>query len=272
MASEQPQHPPTAVVLPRRPQLRHRVRAEQGRLALLLLAAIGGTILFGACCSPAWKMSPVAIPGIAMQFALIGLPWWWFLFRLTYYTFTVDLEKCLARYGPVSRVTDEIDTELRDARDVWLRGEETQFGVFIDRDFIVLTLHWLMQVRPRRAAVMRVEDVVWIYKRVVPRRVWVRSADYRIQLGCRLRDGSTLRLEWREGDLDDLVEELLERRPGLLAGWRGEHFDLDARGPESMAKAHDERAAEFVALPAEAQEAWLDESFARYEGAVQNVA
>jgi hypothetical protein len=273
MTAEVPQPSPTEVGLHRRPQLSHRVQAEQGRHALLLLAAIAGTVVFGACCSFGWREpdSVVSVSAIAMQLSLISLPWWWFFFRLTHYTFTADLQAGLARHGSPRRVRERIDAELRDAPDVWLRGKESQVGVFIDREFLALTPHWLVQVRPRHAAVMAVEEIVWVYKRVVPRRLWLRGADFRIQIACRLRDGSTQRLEGREDDLDALVEELFERRPGLLTGWRGENFDIAARGPKELAKAHDERATAFADLAPEGQEAWLDESYDRYEGAVRHV-
>src|SRR5262249_8343508 len=155
-----------------------------------------------------------SISAIAMQFALIGLPWWWFAFRLTYYTFTPDLERDLARYGKTREVMERIDAELRTSSDVNVRGRFDQQVLGKD-DFIALTPRWLVQVRPHRAAVMLVEEIVWIYKRVVPRRVWLRSTSYRIQLGCRLRDGTALQIEAREHEVDELAEELLDRRPGL---------------------------------------------------------
>src|SRR5262245_20179067 len=253
------------------PRLQGAIRQERGKLVVLTIVAVIATLLFGFCCSGAWS-PPLSIGTasiITMPVTLIGLPWWWLAFRSTYHTFRHDLERDLARYGKPSQLIDAIDAELRDTPDLWVRGY--YFDVFIRKDFIALTPHWLVQLRPHRAAVMRLDDIVWVYKRVVPRRVWVRSTSYRIQLGCRLRDGSLLLVEWREDDLDELVEELIERRPGLLTGWRGEYFDVAARGPDALAKAHDERAAVHASISLDAGEAWLDESYARCEGPVQNV-
>jgi hypothetical protein len=271
MPADEPREQLPDGVLIGRPRLRTAIRVERGKLMVFAAVAVLSTLLFGFCCSGVWMMplSVESLCGIAIQFSLIGLPWWWLAFRSTYYTFRHDLEDGLAHYGKPAQLIDAIDEELRDALE-WYRGHSSDTAG-LTTDFIALTAHWLVQIRPSRAVVLPLNELTWVYKRVIPRRIWVRSNSYRIELGSRLRDGSVCYIEAREEILDDLAEELLDRRPGLLTGWRGEYFDLAARGPDALAKAHDERAAEFGGLAPEAQEAWLDESFARYEGAVQNV-
>lgn len=269
MASEPPDAKPR---FERVPQLRHGFYDERQRLGLLTAGTIAATIVIGACCSFAWNQEPNVGSGslIAIQIALIGLWWWWLAFRLTYYTFTLDLKRDLGRHGTMRAVMNEIDAELRTIPDVFVRGRFNELFVAKD-DYIALTPHWMVQVAPYRAAVIRLDDLVWFYKRVIARRVWVRSASYRIQLACRLRDGSVRYVEGNEEWLDELAEELLERRPGVLVGWGGENFDLAAPGPAALTAAYEGRAGRFAELPPEQSEAWLDEGFERYENAVHHV-
>jgi hypothetical protein len=163
---------------------------------------------------------------------------------------------------------DEIDTELRDAPEVWLRPPRP--GSLVPT-FITLTPNWLVQIRSAGAEAIKLGELVWIYKRPPRRRAWAWSTRQRVRLGVRLRYRGDYYIEGRAQTLDELAEELLERRPGLLAGWRSEYVDLMKRGHAALWDAYEQRAEKFARLSPDERERWLDEAYARYEAAPLNV-
>ena len=122
MTSAAPRQPlPDGVTLSR-PKLRSAIRFERGKLVFLTVLAVLATLLFGFCCSGAWTAQPSVVSmSIIIQLSLIGLPWWWLVFRSTHYSFRHDLDNGLAPYGEQSQLIDVIDGELRDAL-AWYRG------------------------------------------------------------------------------------------------------------------------------------------------------
>jgi hypothetical protein len=193
--------------------------------------------------------------------------WCGFICRLIFFSPSRRLERALSRYGQTDRVMGEIDRELRETPVVWLCPQQPRWS----STFIALTPNWLIQVRSAGAEVIKLDELVWIYKRAPRHRVWVWSTRERARLGCRLRYRNDYYLEGRARDLDELAEELLEMRPGLLSGWQSEYVDLLGRGPAALWAAYEKRATEFARLSPDERDAWLDENCARFDAAVLNL-
>ncbi len=273
---------PEAGLAPRvRPQLSQTLRAERRRpfvWSLISLAAGGYCIpivvyhgvmdLFGWDPFRGLPAAEWCRFGAALAFFAI---WTWVIYRFVYRSFRHDLWRRLAELGEPAEVIDRVDAELR-GDNVWVTGTPFYADGVRRPDFIAVTASWLMHARPGQAVLVRVPDVVWAYKRRKPGPAWLPWSSRRYDVGCRTRDGAVWYIESRhEIDIDLLFQELLERRPALLAGWGGECLDLLERGPAALAAAHDARAAEFEGLAAEKREAWLDESWQRYRELVWNV-
>src|SRR5438270_13435804 len=112
MSSDAPRQPlPDGVTLGR-PKLRTAIRYERVKLVFFTVLAVLATLLFGFCCGGAWTVRPSAVSMsiIVVQLTIIGIPWWWLVFRSTHYSFRPELDNGLARYGERSQLLDLIDS------------------------------------------------------------------------------------------------------------------------------------------------------------------
>jgi hypothetical protein len=251
-----------------RPRLRLVAELERVRLAASFFLALVFTAGFGCCCVLPMPGAPHDM-ALIVQASVVVVLWCWLIGRLTLFSPTQRLRQALDHYGEARRLIKEIDAEWREAPEVWTWPRWPPRG--LAPAFIVLSQNWLIQVRGAGAEAIKLGEVLWIYKRAPRRRAWAWSTRQRVRLGCRLRYRGDYYIEGRAQVLDELAEELLERRPGLLAGWRSEYVDLMKRGPAALWEAYELRAEKFARLSPDERERWLDEAFARYEAAPLNV-
>lgn len=191
--------------------------------------------------------------------------WWWLIDRFVYRTFRHELGRRLAELGDPKHVIAGIDKELR-GENVWVTGSLHYASPIRPPKYIAVTPNWLFQARFGYTVLLRLAELIWVFKRRRPGPAWLPWDTRRYELNCRTRDGR----EWcvrtsDEEEIDRLFEQLLERRPALLVGWGGECLDLQEQGPAAVAAAYDGRAAEFEKLAPKAREAWLDASCRRFE-------
>jgi hypothetical protein len=198
-------------------------------------------------------------------------------------SFLWGLRRQLRAFGGLPEVVARIDAEMADDRSTWsvgtgrctrsfVRGTLLTGHIFPPQpSFLALSANWLIEVRPRQATVVHLPDLVWVWKRVVPKKVWFGGSQYNFELGCRLADGSE-RLVGTESEelLDELAERLLERRPALLTGWRGDWHALREQGDGALSREYDRRAGLQAALADEQIDARLDESWDLYQRFVEH--
>ena len=79
------------------------------------------------------------------------------------------------------------------------------------------------------------------------------------ELGCRTWKGDASSFDtWTEGKTDQVLRELLQRRPELLTGYRGAWLDLFENGEAAVAAELDARRQKLAAMMPEEREQWLD--------------
>jgi hypothetical protein len=198
-------------------------------------------------------------------------------------SFLWGLRRQLAPFGPRRAVVERIDADMADDRVAWAvgagraaRGPVT--SSWLRRDlmpaqpsFLALSAEWLLEVRPKRAIVVHLPDLVWVWKRVVAKAVWFGGSQYNFELGCRLADGTERHVRAAsEEELDDLVERLLEHRPALLTGWRGDWHTLREQGDAALAQECERRAKDQAALTEDRLDARVDESWDLYQRFVEH--
>jgi hypothetical protein len=257
-----------------RPQLRATLRAERPRpfvWSAISLAAGGFTVpaLAYNVLRASFGVDPFrglpAAEWVRLAAALVFFAiWTWVVCRFVHRSFRPELMRRLTAFGAPDRVIAQVDQELR-GEEVWVVGPPFYADAVKRPNYVALTRSWLLQVRRGRTMLVRLEDLVWVYKRRDPGPAWLPWVSRCYELGCRTRDGAAWYVMTTiEGDIDRLFEEVLERRPAVLVGWGDECLDLMEQGPEAIAKAYDARAAEFAKLAPAEREAWLDASYARF--------
>lgn len=249
------------------PQLRTVLNQETGRAVSLFVAAGGFCTFAGLCCCPA-VIGPPSIAGMTLVFVILLVPWFWFAYRVAAGSCRASIKRELRKFGRWRDVIAQIDAELREPETTWAAGRWWDPDGSERPDFVAVSANWLVRVRPGHVRLVSLEDVLWIFKRLMPHRSLTGREGTRSQLACRLRRGERVILEAIAEHLDDLAEELVERRPAMFTGWRSELFDLNRADPKELEAAYAARAAEYARLPPEQQEEWKDEAFDRVDRAI----
>ena len=91
------------------------------------------------------------------------------------------------------------------------------------------------------------------------RSAWLSASRMDHELGCLLRSGDEWLFDtWSEGKTDQVLRELLERRPELLMGYRGQWLDVFQQGDAAVAAELEARRQGIAAMTPEHREKWLD--------------
>ena len=208
---------------------------------------------------------------VVITLIIVSLPWGLYLRELLARPILPSLYRELERHGPRYDVMARIDKELQDPEDAWTAGYWPQSIPLMRPEVTAVTRSWLMSIRGGQCAVVHLRELVWVHREVVSSRLWTTGPSFRFHLGCRLVSGELKTIVAKtEADSNDLFEELLERRPALLAGWHGDYADLLQRGPEALADAYAEREKQFLALTPEQREEWLDRSWHDFQSLILN--
>lgn len=243
--------------------------------ALVVWLVMSVLLLLLTICTHEERFTPSTskkVLSILTTAAILAVGWggfaYWFAYRLPGFR----LGRLLRRRGNAERLIGKLDVDLQYSATRWLHGRWLGAFVYPQSDFIALGAKWLLQMRPGHAALILLTDLVWVHERVVPTALWWLDDRYRFELAGRLRDGSAVKVRLDdEAEFAELLEELLERRPALMTGWRGDWLALLEAGPGALADAYDGREHEYGALSPEKREVWLDESFDLFHRFVENV-
>src|SRR5262249_3246563 len=141
----------------------------------------------------------------------------------------------LARYGDANESAKSIDDELRDLRNSFVLGQTTVALGSPQPDCLIMTENWFVRLCPGGSVIIRLPDLAWVHKRIVMRSALLSQGRMDYELGFRMRNGEACTFDtWTEGKTDQVLRELLQRRPELLIGYRGEWLDLFANGEPAV--------------------------------------
>jgi hypothetical protein len=248
--------------------LRQLLQNERLRLGATIAGCVAATAMAALVIlspmAPTLVRTPTlgALLCIAMTlFGILAL-WLAFVYRFFFTSSARRLPKCLAHYGDSQKVIEEIDTELRTDAKRFVLGQPTYRLGSPQPDCLILTANWLLRLCPGGSVVFRVRDAVWVYKRIIMRSAPLTQGRMDFQLGCRMRDGAEWTFDtWTDGKTDQVLRELLERRPELLTGYRGEWLDLFEAGEAARNAELQTRRDKVDAMSSEERELWLDASW-----------
>lgn len=204
-----------------------------------------GEILAGiSCCSfPLLAGFEILIWSLADQFAP----------GLTQMRFGV----LFAYYGETNDLIRQIDSEFEPGKGHWIRGELP--GAFRGRGnrCAMLGEFWLIVFEPEDFWIVRVPDILWTFKRIVAKPAWWGGERLVFQVCCVMNVDRIYCIPMlNESWADELLQELVERRPEALFGYRGEWRDLAAKGRKAMRAEVARRKEEWNAFDEEGRDDW----------------
>jgi len=190
---------------------------------------------------------------------LIVLPWIVFTLRFFFFSSIRNLPKQLARYGPADEVVKRIDADLRNLSHAFIDGRLPRNALSPQPDCFILTDQWLIRFCPTGSAIVSLPDLMWVWRLEVAKSAPLTMGKIVNQVGCRMANGDEYRFEtWTDRRTHDILEEIFERKPELLAGYQGDCHDLFARGEAAVRTELMARRTRFDAMAPEQQEEWLD--------------
>jgi hypothetical protein len=166
----------------------------------------------------------------------------------------------LSSYGSTSDLILQIDRELSTDLALWKRGQApTAFRGRFSRCTIV-TLSWLLNFDQTDFWVLPLTDVLWAFKRVCAVSAWWGGERLVFQVCCVMGVNRIYCLtmpneSWAAGALGAMIE----RRPEMLVGYRGEWRDLAATGRKALRAEVQRRRIRWNQLDADERNQWLDE-------------
>jgi hypothetical protein len=171
-----------------------------------------------------------------------------------------DLHHFLARYGDVRKQTEQIDSELH------MTAEVHEFDYMPSRfrgtsGTILLTKSWLLSFGPESICFLRVDDILWFFKRYEVRNQWW-GISHRpvVQLSCLTNRGMLYALAPVHDDtVDELIEFLAWRRPEALFGFSDDWRNLAEEGMTAVREEVTKRRAEWERLSKFQRGDWQEE-------------
>ncbi len=174
----------------------------------------------------------------------------------------------LALYGPPGKVMAEIDGELAREDEVVVLGRPQKSFRLSDGasgPSVYLTRSWLVQLTELGARLVRLDDVLWVWK-------YVDEGDPRALVGPRphhvrvvVRRDAHEEFDLPEEDADRLVLWLLRRAPWVRAGWGPDAGRCWHARPEQLDELYEEVMRERRALERQAPAEWETAVRAREE-------
>jgi hypothetical protein len=244
------------------------LRIERTRFSVILAALVFGTGLFVVLVvgplvvSLNWGKPAGLVFFCAFSAGSVIVPWAVFGYRFCFLSSARGLRAGLARYGRPDEILQRIDEELRARSGLFMLGQTGVGAGSPQPDCLIMSANWLVRLCPGGSAVIHLPDLAWVHKRVVAKSALLSMVRMEEQLGCRASNGNAWNLEtWTELKTDLVLRELLERRPELLTGYRGEWLELAESGEATVAAELQQPREKLAALTPELREQWLDASW-----------
>lgn len=141
--------------------------------------------------------------------------------------------RALARYGDPAQVAMGIDMQARNPAALVTIGKNVR-----------LTPGWLLRPTTFGLDVLRLEDIVWVYKRVTQHRVNFIPAGKTYALVINDRNRKALELQAGEKEVERAGIELAQRAPWIIAGYSAELEKTWRSNPAAIIQAVDQRRAQ----------------------------
>src|SRR5262245_60724103 len=161
-------------------------------------------------------------------------------------------------YGDRLDVFREIDAEIAAGSDVRTFGGWNAWNPLAAPDLVVFTPGWLVQVNAAGVSAVRLDDVLWVFKRsrVVSSPWWDREfVSHAIRVYFRPDQWELLSLASPEA-VDEVIEELLRRRPEVLTGYFDETREMALADARRGAAELDRRRAALRGISADRLAPW----------------
>jgi hypothetical protein len=167
------------------------------------------------------------------------------------------LEFYLAPHGAVEEVVDRIDKEL--ATDDLLRiGSFPSVPNAVTQRAWTVTRSWLIEFDPSSFCLLPLDDVFWVYKVIVVRPTLMGGRlTYQVCITAATEVQHYLPV-LTEYEADDIVAELVRRRPYILVGYQLPYDDLVEEGVATVRAAVGRRKTRWQRMSADDREDWLD--------------
>ena len=167
------------------------------------------------------------------------------------------LRVLFSSYGDPDELIKHIDCECCPHLRRWIRGRPPRGFRGYNNYHAILTASWLLVFEPKDFWIVRVPDVLWAFKRVIAKPAWWGGERLIFQVCCVMK---MVRIYFvpmpNESWADEVLQELIERRPAALFGDRGEWRDLAARGRRAMQAEIARRREEWERLDEEGRDDW----------------
>jgi hypothetical protein len=135
----------------------------------------------------------------------------------------------LSRLCEADAVAAAVDAEVRAGAEPFARGR------------VLLTRSWLLYATVLHLSVIRLADVVWVFKRVTQHRTNGLPTGRDFELILRTSRRGTWSVCAREREVDRLLAELAVRLPGVLAGYDAELDRCWLLDPDGVIRAVEDR-------------------------------
>src|SRR5262245_51147989 len=191
-----------------------------------LLGLAGAVLLCGVAFAVSGQVPQVILPASVVFCLLIYFAPMLFTSRWT--AGGMPLTASARQHGSPRDTLRRIDAEIAAGRDVRFFGT---WRFWTPPDLIIFTPNWLVQINAAGVSAVRLDDVLWVFKRSrVMMQTWGRE---RVVHGLRVY----YRPDYWEvfplsspDAVDDVLGELLRRRPEVLAGHFEEHLAAAVTG------------------------------------------
>ena len=207
-----------------------------------------------------------AVPGhpiddpepVRAMLVLLFLPALYYVLRFFRWSLLSRLPRALRANGDENAVLSLIDAELVHPTRCRQWGSLWEWIDALQSQCLIITASWVLFLQPRRCVVVQLDDIVWVYQQYRTRRSILSSNRLIWDVRCQLANGRDVTLRPRNPYwAEEFIDELLQRKPGLLTGHQSRWQELAAAGPEALRQEVDRRAAEFDQLSARRRRDWL---------------
>ncbi|MFL5339337.1 MAG: hypothetical protein ACJ8F7_04140 [Gemmataceae bacterium] len=257
----QPSPPPQPTFALRKLVNSERARKAVGVVLALVLATPFALMAAGALTAyltPQRNLGNLLCAGIAFGIAAVPLV----LFAVRFFRFSSiqGLTGALARYGPPDEVMERIDRELKDPGRFFM-GQASDSIWSPEPDCVFITANWLVRLCPTGSTIIHLPDLAWVYRRLVARSALMSLGRFDDQFAGVLRNGDSWVFDtWSPRRTEQIIEELLDRRPEVLTGYTGENVELAATADALWAEVL-KRRERLAALSADEREEWDEENW-----------
>jgi len=189
----------------------------------------------------------------------------------TFWPHLHPLMQMLKPFGDVWAVAAKIDAELADPEHTVVAPQVRWDGLWRWHPRVGVTRHWVINLSPAAAAVAFLPDIVWVYKQLTVVGGFARGK-VAPGVGCHRRDGGHVWFRTEcEDDAEAILEAIVERRPDVLTGFRGEWIDLAKASPMAQAEEVERRRTAVAKLTPEEREHWIDDRLTDLHEAVRRL-